>query len=233
LAVGYKEGTDAKELKRTISLTGGETKVLAMGEEFGQLTTSRVHWGSLEVSYEDRHNGVSMMLTSVGESGQHSIRSVMNWVNASIREGWVWRADANQNTLLGIYNADTEEAPVMLSLDYYSGGQRFSYEKPLMLPARGSELVDIGQIISEGQPDADGDVIPPHVTFGGYRAVKQSLRGNIPIITEALLYDRNGRDFLTIYNTGCCHSAVSFKTPSVNGAAGQTSQLRWEATTSA
>jgi hypothetical protein len=228
LAVGYKEGSAPKETKRAVSLAAGETRVLTLGEEFGGLRNSGVHWASLEASYEDRHNGVSMMLTSVSESGEHSIRSVMNWVNASVREGWLWRADANQNTLLGIYNADTEEAPVMLSLDYYSGGLRSSYEKPLVLPPRGSELVDIGQIVAEQQPDADGDVIPTNVTFGGYRAVKQSLRGNIPIITEALIYDRKGRDFLTIYNTGCCHSAVIFRTPSVNGAAGQSAQMLWE-----
>ncbi len=32
--------------------------------------------------------------------------------------------------------------------------------------------MDVGAILAAGQPDADGDVIPPGVTFGGYRVQK-------------------------------------------------------------
>lgn len=226
--VAGQQGNDLREVKRSVSLPAGETRVLDVAKEFPELKALKTAWASMEVSYTGRHNGVGMMLASVSDSGEYSIRSVLNWVQASTREGWIWRADANQNTLLGIYNADSEPAPVNLSIDYHSGGQRSSYDMPLTIPPRASELLDIGQIISEGQPDSDGDVIPQAVTFGGYRAVKSGPRANVTIVTEALIYDRKGRDFLTIYNTGCCHSAVTFRTQNVTGAAGQTSQLLWE-----
>ncbi|MFQ5817023.1 MAG: hypothetical protein ACE5H2_03575 [Terriglobia bacterium] len=55
---------------------------------------------------------------------------MLNPVQGSASEGWLWRADANYNTLIGILNTDTDEASVAVSLDYYADGLRYSYQLP-------------------------------------------------------------------------------------------------------
>ena len=167
---------------------------------------------------------------SVSENGEHSLRSVLNWVQGSASDGWYWRADATRNTLIGILNADTEEARVQVSLDYYSGGQKRSYELPeLLLPARSAELVDVAAAILTGQPDPDGDVLPAEVSVGGYKVRKVGPRLARPLITEALVFDPQRKNFETFYNTCCFQWSVGFTPTSLSGSAGGSGQITIEA----
>lgn len=203
LSVGYSNAGAPQEVQLPLSLAPGENQVVSLSSLLGP-AADNIGWGWLELSYTDRHNGLVAALVSVSQDGEHSIRSVLNWVEGSFREGWLWRADANYNTFLGILNTDTEEARVQVSLDYYDQGLRRSYELPeLTLPARASELIDIGALIAAAVPDEDGDTIPAAVTTGGYRLYKVGPRLAQTVTTEALVFDRQRKSFLTFYNT-CC-----------------------------
>jgi len=184
------------------------------------------HWASLEVNYSDRHNGLAAAMVSTSQDGAHSLRSVLNWVEASTREGWYWRVDADHNTLLGILNSDTEEARVQVSLDYSVGGVQHSYDLPeRVLAPRASELVDVGAILATAEPDAEGDRVPAEVTYGGYRVRKVGPCVDVNVTTEALIFDRKRKDYLTIYNTGCCDEPMWIDPDSFAGLVGEAFQL--------
>lgn len=205
VSVGYRSGGAAQELQIPLSLAAGAARVLSLHPYLAGMLPDDARWASLELSYTDRHNGLAAALVSVSQDGTHSIRSVLNWLEGSGSEGWLWRADADYNTLIGMLNSDAEEAQVAVSLHYYANGLPRSYELPeRTIPARNSDLVDVGQIIASGAPDADGDTIPPGVTFGGYTVQKTGPRFGNPLITEALVFNRRTKTFLTLYNTTCC-----------------------------
>lgn len=96
---------------------------------------------------------------------------MLNWTQASVREGWYWQSDTDTNTLIAVLNSDEQPARVAFSLDYYVGQSKHSYDLPkITIGPHVSELIDLGQMIAAGVPDGDGDVIPAGITFGGYRA---------------------------------------------------------------
>jgi len=205
LAFGPSGGATPQPTAVPLTLAAGETREVDLYTVL-QNSGAAGPWANLELSYSDWHTNLGMMLVSVSGNGEHSVRSVLNWVEAATREGWYWQADANTNTLLGIQNSDTEAATVRVALDYYAEGTRHSYELPdLSIVARGSALVNIGEIVASGTPDADGDVIPPGVTFGGYRARKVG-PNSANITTEVLIVDRQQKTYLSMYNTGCCYT---------------------------
>ncbi|MBI3664155.1 MAG: IPT/TIG domain-containing protein [Acidobacteria bacterium] len=230
LLVGYRVGVDNHQQRIPISMSPGDTQILKLHPLLRALIPADVPWASLELSYTDRHTGLATAMVSVSQDGAHSIRSVLNWVRGSIREGWYWRADADHTTLLGILNSDTEEERVAVSLDYSVGGVKRSYELPVMTIKAGSaENLDIGEIISRGEPDADGDVIPATVSFGGYRVRKVNrLQGNLT--TEALVINRRKKGFLTFYNTACCLRFPRFDPGQKEGVVGDTFQINITAT---
>jgi hypothetical protein len=143
-------------------------------------------------------------MTSVSKDGEHSIRSVLNWVQGSNREGWYWRADTDHNTLLSILNTDTNEARVAISLDYYVDGVKHIYVLPeRKLASKATSVLDVAAIIKSGLPDAYGEIIPPNVTTGGYHVRKMGLHLDKTLTTEALVVDQRTKSYLTFYNT-CC-----------------------------
>jgi hypothetical protein len=233
LSVGYRAGGIVKEVQLSISLPASNTRILSLRPYLEGVVPPDAHWASLEVSYRDRQNSLSGALVSVSQDGEHSIRSVLNGVQGSGSEGWLWRADAEYNTLLGLMNTDTEEARVRVSLDYYAGGVRHSYELPeRTIPGRGSDLVDVGQIIASGIADSDGDIIPASVSFGGYSVRKIGRRIHTTLITEALVFNRRTKNFLTFYNTCCGPRNVQVVPSQIVGPFGITTQVDVEGTDS-
>jgi hypothetical protein len=205
LHVGFRTGDGPQEMTIPYALPARQTQVISLHPYLQGMVPPDVSWASLEVSYTSTTRGFAAAMVSVSEGGEHSIRSVLNWVDAGTREGWYWRADTEHNTLLGIFNADAEEARVRVSLDYYVGSSKGSYELPeLSIPARASHLLNVGEVVSSGIPNADGDVIPPGVTFGGYRVQRIGLPVQAGITTEALIFNHRRKQFMTLYNTGCC-----------------------------
>lgn len=230
LLVGYRVGTENYQQSIPISMAPGDTRILQLHPLLKGVIPADVPWASLQVSYTDRHTGLASAMVSVSQDGAHSIRSVLNWVRGNIREGWYWRADVDHTTLLGILNSEAEEAQVAVSLDYSVAGVARSYELAPLTIQRGSAAnIDIGEIISSGQPDADGDVIPPGVSFGGYRVRKLGeLRGNLT--TEALVVNRRQKGFLTFYNTACCLIFPRFWPSEKEGVVGDNFQIEITAT---
>lgn len=206
-SLSFRNETGPQEVAIPIVMQARETRVMELESHLGGRVPQDAHWAGMEIRYAAKRSSLAMTLVSVSEDRKRSIRSVLNWVQSTSREGWYWRADEDFNTMVGIQNSDREEGNVIFSLDYYVGQTRYSYELPLKIPGRASHLIDIGEIKRGRQPDADGDVIPQEVTFGGYRAVKLHPRGEGPLTTEALLIDRRSGSYLTVYNTGCCEYA--------------------------
>jgi hypothetical protein len=219
VSTAYRNESGPQEMQIPLVMQAGETRVLELESYLSRCIPRDAYWAGMEIRYTTKQSALAMTMVSVSDNRKHSIRSVLNWVQATSREGWYWNVAADNDTLVGIQNSGREEASVMFSLDYYVGETRHSYELPLRIPARVSHLVDIGEIKRRGQPDAAGDVIPPEVTFGGYRAVKLTPRGDGTLTTEALIVNRRRATFLSVYNTGCCEAFRSAP-PSMQGSVG-------------
>ena len=132
----------------------------------------------------------------------------------------------DSTTLLGILNADTEEATVHVWLDYTSDGQAYRYDLPeTVIPGRGTALIDLSEYVGSGVADADGDIIPAGVTFGGYRVRKVAGGTSRRLTTEALLVNRRTKTFLPLYNTCCGYTDVSSQPSSISGPVGSTAQV--------
>ena len=221
LSVGYRTEEGAEEVPLTVSLAGAETKVVALEEKLEEIIPEGVSWASLEVSYRSRRNQLAAALVSTSREGEHSLVSVMNPVQGNTSEGWYWRADTDSTTLIGILNTDTQEATVAVWLDFNSNGVQTRYNLPeIIIPPRAAELVDVGALIAAGLPDEDGDLIPPEVTYGGYRVRKVGGRLDTTLITEALVINRRTKTYLTFYNTCCAITAVTLSPSPITGPVG-------------
>ena len=93
-----------------------------------------------------------------------------------------------------------------------------------------SELVDVGAILAAGEPDENGNVIPPGVDFGGYRVQKVGPRLDKTVTVEGLVVDRQTKSFLAYHNTGCCYTSVRFAPFSITGTVGSTAPVWIHAT---
>lgn len=152
LKVGYADGSRTQEVGIPVALSSGATQIVAL-ESYLAGIPPRTHWANLEIGYSGTHNNLAASMVSVSQDGKHSIRSVLNWVEASNREGWHWQADREFNTIVSIQNSDTEPAEVIFSLDYQDRGVSHSYDlPPFTIPARGTHHVNIGEIIAAGVP---------------------------------------------------------------------------------
>jgi hypothetical protein len=225
LKVGYAVDSQTQEVEIAITLSHGATRILPL-ESYLVGIPPRTHWANLEIAYTGTHNNLAASMVSVSQNGKHSIRSVLNWVEASHREGWHWKADREFNTVVSVQNSDTEPAEVIFSLDYQDRGVSHSYDlPPFTIPARGTQHVNIGEVIAEGVPDEDGDLIPRGVVFGGYRARKIGAGTDQNITTEALIIDRPRANFLSVYNTGCCEDPIFLFPSSITDFVGWAEQL--------
>jgi hypothetical protein len=203
LLVGYMQGDTQQTVKVPLSVPAGDTSLVSLHPYLKGVPVD-VPWASLQLSYTAQQASLTAAMVSVSQDGEHSIRSVLNWVEGSNREGWYWRADAQQNTLVSILNTDSEDARVAISLDYYHDGVAHSFILPeRTLAAGATSTVDIGEVIVAGKPDANGDYFPLGVTFGGYHVRKIGQHIDKTITTEALVLDRRNKTFTTFYNT-CC-----------------------------
>ena len=204
LVAGYTQGDIPQEVTIPVVLPAGDTRVVSLHPYLRDAIPANVSWASLEVRYTDNHTGLAATMVSVSQDGEHSIRSVLNWVDGSTREGWYWRVDTDNNTLINTLNTDTEEARLAISLDYYVGGVKHTYQLPeQLLPPRSTAAVDIGQLVASGRPDVNGNVLPAEGAIGGYQVRKVGPRIHTTVTTEALVFNRRTKNYLTFYNT-CC-----------------------------
>ena len=83
----------------------------------------------------------------------------------------------------------------------------------------------MGAILAAGEPDENGNVIPPGVDFGGYRVQKVGPRLGKPINVEALVFNHQTKSFLALYNTCCVIFNVSFNPTLIAGPPGGGGQM--------
>jgi hypothetical protein len=214
LLVGYMQSDTPRTVSIPLTVLPGDTPVILL-HRYLQSIPPEVSWASVRVSYTAEQGSLTAAMVSTSQDGAHSIRSVLNWVEGSNREGWYWRADLQRDTLVSILNTDTQDARVATSLDYYQDGVAHSYDLPehTLAPGATSQL-DIGAIISSGRPDGNGNYFPLGVNFGGYHVRKIGQHIDKTITTEALVFDRRSKTFTTFYNTCCGISGVPTFTPS-------------------
>jgi hypothetical protein len=226
LAVGYRTADGPQETQIPVQLAAGESQIFALTEHLSGVVPADAHWASLELGYSDWHNGLAAALVSVSRDGEHTLNSVLNWVLASSNEGWYWQVDADHNTLIAIYNRDTAEATVAVSLDYAVDGNALRYDLPeRVIPGRATEMFDVGAILAAAVPDEDGDLIPESITFGGYRVRKLEPDLTLTLTTEALVYDRRRKNYLSLYNTGTCYNSVNLLPGSITGPVGALAEV--------
>jgi hypothetical protein len=204
ISIGVPRGSGMDEVNIPVVIAPGRTEVLPLSAQLAGAITPDTSWASVQISYSADSNDLAAALVSVSQDGEHSLRSVLNWVEGNDREGWYWQADTTHDTFINLLNTDTEPAQVQISLDYTTDGQQRTYQLPdQTLAPKASSSVDVGQIIAAGEPDAQGNVIPPSVNYGGYRVRKVGPHLGATLTTEALLFDHQRKSFVSIYNT-CC-----------------------------
>ncbi len=226
LAVGFKLGDAPKEKLFPITLSAGESRIVDLFTLLHGVVPSTVHWASMELQYSGQQNSIAADMVSTSTDGRHSIRSVLNWVEGSASDGPFWQVDPQKNTLIAVYNADTEPAQLSFSLDYYVGTEQHKHQlSKITIPPRTTEQIDVGAIISSQQPDAAGDIIPPEITTGGYLVKKTGPRLDHILITEELVFNREKNSYLTFYNTCCPLTNINASPGSLLGAPGDSGQF--------
>jgi hypothetical protein len=109
LVVGYMQGNTPQTVAIPLLIAPGDTRVVSLHRYLESIPPD-VPWASLQLSYTAQQGDLTAAMVSLSQDGEHSIRSVLNWVEGSNREGWYWRADARHDTLLSILNTDTQDA---------------------------------------------------------------------------------------------------------------------------
>jgi hypothetical protein len=105
------------------------------------------------------------------ETEQGSVDQTMNYVFSvpARKEDWSigrtichWNLQADNNTMISLWNYTTRAEDLTLTL-YYRGGQ---YEIPIHIEPRADYEIDIASLVHSRAPDASGSVIPNSITEG-------------------------------------------------------------------
>ena len=123
---------------------------------------------SLELSHSGSMGDLSMQIFSLDRTGNFVFGAEAR-AGATFRNDAIyWSTQGNENTMLAVQNVSDAEVAVRVTLSYNDGQGR--YKVPLTkVPAHAARSLNFKQIISAGQPDEDGNLIPATTDFGTAR----------------------------------------------------------------
>lgn len=86
-------------------------------------------------------------------------------VTTKSQQDHFWRVGGGYDTMTTLWNSGTAPEDLLVTFSFARG--KGHYKLPVHLAAGAAAAIDIGEIISEAKPDADGSLIPPGTNGGG------------------------------------------------------------------
>ena len=149
-------------------LPPGTSSLVDLSELARQSMPNSVSSFSLQVSHEGTIGDLAIDVFSVDHKKDFVFSSEGTAQLGSRLDSIYWNIADDLQSMLVIQNAGDNSIEAQATLNYdTSDGRHEKYKLPLLLvPAKGTRIVNLKQIITAGQPDETGKVIPPGTTFG-------------------------------------------------------------------
>ena len=82
-------------------------------------------------------------------------------------EGGNWQVDANHDSIIAAGNGSSKPVKARSSFFYAGGTKRYQIERTIV--ADDQMWVDVGELIRNGVPDSNGNILPRDLTTGAYQ----------------------------------------------------------------
>ena len=149
-------------------LAPGTSSLVDLSELAKQTMPNSVSSFSLQVSHEGTIGDLAIDVFSVDHKKDFVFASEGTAQLGSRLDSIYWNIDDDLQSMLVIQNAGDNSIEAQATLNYdMSDGRHEKYKLPLLLvPGNATRVVNLKQIITAGQPDETGKVIPPGTSFG-------------------------------------------------------------------
>lgn len=143
-----------------------------------------------------------------------------------------WRVGGGYDTMTTLWNSGTAPEDLLITFSFARG--KGHYKLPVHLAAGAAAAIDIGEIIGEAKPDADGNFIPPDTSGGGMVVSGPSdLTDDINVILGGGTFSVFGATcYNECYTCGPLLEGFSIAPSPVQSAVGGTTQMTATATLS-
>ncbi len=145
-----------------------KTRLIDLSELTEELMPENVSAFSLQLRHQGASGDLAVHVFSVDHKKDFVFTSEGTMQLTSRLDSIYWNIADDLQSMLVVQNAGNSPIHAQATLVYdTSDGQQGKYTlPPLEVPARGTRMLNLKQIITSGQPDATGQVIPPGTTFG-------------------------------------------------------------------
>jgi hypothetical protein len=165
----------------------GETRLIDLSE----ILPKNVSHAALTVSHSGNPGDLALTIFSVGASKDFVFRAEGTMHPSKTVESSYWDVSGDFGAVLTVQNTSDVDVSAKATLHIPSAGTVKPYViSPIVVPAHGSQLINLKKIILSGKPDQNGNVIPVNATFG-------TLTLNVPdsaskgfIFGESVTFDR-------------------------------------------
>lgn len=120
---------------------------------------------NLDVSFTGEGGDLVVASGSVDQTGSYVFGVLPQWVEPSIgRTTGYWSIAKGNDAMFSLWNPSN--APQDLTATIYYGDGSGAYHLPVHLAPQASTMIDIGMLIMNRVPGADGKIIPPGIEEG-------------------------------------------------------------------
>lgn len=151
-------------------LGGLETRLVDLSEF--DLISKEVGFFSLSVTHPGPTGDLGVQIISMDKSRNFVFPAEGSTEVARSFNAISWDISGNQRSLVELQNVTENTVEARVTLTYTANGASTpgSYQLPAVsLPPHATRLVNLKDILATGQPDQEGNVVPPAVTFGTAR----------------------------------------------------------------
>jgi hypothetical protein len=145
-----------------------ETRLIDLADVTKELIPKNASSFSLQLSHSGRAGDLALHVFSVDQKKDFVFTAEGTMQTRGRLDSLYWNIADDLQAMLVVQNTggSTVQAQATLSYDTNDGGQGTYKLPPLEIPARATRIVNLKQIITSGQPDEAGQVIPAGTSLG-------------------------------------------------------------------
>lgn len=181
LNINWRSQTNSGDFATpTFALAPGDVQVVNISDyENANQIPVEANWATITIGFTGRRADLIPIALSYDKTDRYGLQTPFSEALSRLWAGGMWHVDATHNTFITTGNAGTEPTTAEATL-FYNGGRGKYVIRKLLQPGEPLWL-DVGNLIHNQIPDADGQTIPPDTMNGSYelRDVDHPLVGQL------------------------------------------------------
>jgi hypothetical protein len=150
-----------------LNLSSGDVKLINLSdyESAGEIPPE-ANWGTVKIDYTGNEADLVAVALSYDKDNRYGLQTPFSEALSRLWAGGMWHVDGTHNTLIATGNGGSESTTAEVTLFYNGGKDQYRMQK-LLSP--GQQLwLDVGHLVHDQVPDAEGRTLPPDTMSGSY-----------------------------------------------------------------